>query len=321
MKYKIALLDKSTIGNFFELKKPSFECNWKIYESTTKNQITARIKDLDIVIVNKVKLKKQNLEQAHKLKMIALVATGYNNIDLDYCCQKNIKICNIRDYAYDSVPEHTFALILALNKNLIGYHRAVQDGVWEEDGKFCFFLEPIQCLKGSRLGIIGSGNLGKAVSKMGEAFGMDVKFALRKGETKTKEKSSFITFDELLSSSQIISIHCPLLAETTNLIGWRELKKMSKNCILINTSRGGIINEQDLVRAIKEKEIAAAGIDVVSKEPPNFEHPYYSILDYSNFILTPHTAWIGVAAIKRAWEQVIENITNFKNNKPIRLIT
>ena len=161
---------------------------------------------------------------------------------------------------------------------------------------------------------------GRLLQKLGEAFGMEVNFALRKGDKNKCYKKNFISFGDLLKKSQVISIHCPLTPETQNLIGWKELKKMSPNCILINTARGGIINEQDLVRAIKEKVIAGAGIDVVSQEPPGLNHPYYSILDNPNFILTPHTAWIGLSAIKRAWQQTIENISNFKNDKPFRLV-
>ena len=212
----------------------------------------------------------------------------------------------------------------------------------QESGQFCLFLEPVHCLSGSRLGIIGSGSLGQAVAKLGEAFGMDVCFAQRKfdqrkfdkrkeeknpsqqSQQKSSQNNSFsnkyLPFEEVIETSSVISVHCPLLPETKGLIGRKELKKMRKDCLLINNSRGGIVNEADLVEAIKEKRIAGAGIDVVTQEPPGLSHPYHSILNYPNFILTPHTAWIGLSTIKRAWNQVLENIENFKKGKPSRVV-
>ena len=261
-----------------------------------------------IAIVNKVVLNREVLEKTEKLKLIALAATGYNIVDLDCCKEKGILVCNIRDYAFDSVPEHTFALILALRKNILGYKKALQDGLWQESGQFCLFLEPVHCLRDSRLGIIGSGSLGQAVAKLGEAFGMDVCFAQRKFDKRKEEKkknpsqqsqqkssqnnsfsNKYLPFEEVIETSSVISVHCPLLPETKGLIGRKELEKMRKDCLLINSSRGGIVNEADLVEAIKEKRIAGAAMDVVSSEPPSLSHPYHSILNYPQFYLnTPH---------------------------------
>ena len=196
------------------------------------------------------------------------------------------------------------------------------------------------------MGIIGSGSLGQAVAKLGEAFGnvcfaqrkfAQRKFAQRKFDRRKEEKNpsqqfqqkssqnngfsnKYLPFEEIIETSSVISVHCPLLPETKDLISKKELKKMRKDCLLINNSRGGIVNEADLVEAIKEKRIAGAGIDVVTQEPPGLSHPYHSILNYPNFILTPHTAWIGLSTIKRAWNQVIENIENFKKGKPTRVV-
>ena len=319
MQHKISVLDTDTFGNFFVKKKPSFPCQWLEFKQTEDAQIVKRIQDSTIVIVNKVKLTKEVLKEAKKLQFIALAATGYNNIDIDYCRKNKILVSNISNYAFDSVPEHTFALILALRKNILGYQKAVQNGVWEEEEKFCFFLDVVHVLRKTRMGIIGSGNLGKKVAKIAKAFEMEVFFAMRKGQ-KAKEKKGYLSFDELIATSKVISIHCPLLPETKNLITKKELKKMPADCLLINTARGGIVSEKDLVEAIKKKQIAGAAMDVVSKEPPGFQHPYYSILHYPNFILTPHIAWAGVQTIKRAWEQVIENIENFVKGKPSRLV-
>ena len=283
---KISLLDSATFGDFFELEKPSFPCEWKTYKITEPSEVLERIQDIDVAIVNKVVLNREVLEKTEKLKLIALAATGYNIVDLDCCKEKGILVCNIRDYAFDSVPEHTFALILALRKNILGYKKALQDGLWQESGQFCLFLEPVHCLSGSRLGIIGSGSLGQAVAKLGEAFGMDVCFAQRKfdqrkfdkrkeeknpsqqSQQKSSQNNSFsnkyLPFEEVIETSSVISVHCPLLPETKGLIGRKELEKMRKDCLLINSSRGGIVNEADLVEAIKEKRIAGAAMDVVS---------------------------------------------------------
>ena len=248
---KISLLDSATFGDFFELEKPSFPCEWKTYKITEPSEVLERIQDIDIAIINKVVLNREVLEKTEKLKLIALAATGYNIVDLDCCKEKGILVCNIRDYAFDSVPEHTFALILALRKNILGYKKALQDGLWQESGQFCLFLEPVHCLSGSRLGIIGSGSLGQAVAKLGEAFGMDVCFAQRKfdqrkfdrGKKKkipvsnSQQKSSqnngfsnkYLPFEEVIETSSVISVHCPLLPETKGLIGKKELKKMPKD--------------------------------------------------------------------------------------------
>lgn len=319
MKHKISVLDTETYGNFFERQKPKISCDWLEYGTTNEQQTLQRIIDATIVIVNKVKLQKLVLEKAKNLKLIAIAATGYNNVDLDYCKQNNITVCNIQNYAFDTVPEHTFSLILALRKNLFGYKEAVAQGIWEKDNKFCFFLDAVYCLKNARLGIIGSGSLGQRVAKIAKSFEMEVFFAERKG-VRNAIKKGYLSFEELIATCDVISIHCPLLPQTKNLIDSREFSQMKKTCILVNTARGGIINEKALVVAIKKKTIAAAGIDVVSKEPPSFSHPYYSIIHYPNFLLTPHTAWIGVEAIQRAWQQVMENIEAFCQGNPIRCL-
>ena len=318
MQHKICFLDADTFGNFFKFSKPAITCEWIEHANTSQDQIIERIKNCTIVIVNKVKLSQVVLQEAKNLQFIALVATGYNNIDLEYCRKNNILVSNIRNYATDSLCEHVFALILSLRKNLLGYQKAVQNGVWEKDDKFCFFLDPIHCLANTRLAIIGKGNLGNQIAKIAKSFGMEVVFVERK--VAKKIRPSYISFEEAIKTSQVISIHCPLLPETKNLITKTEINKMQPNCLLINTARGGIINEKDLVDAIINKKIAGAGIDVVSKEPPGFSHPYYRILHYPNFILTPHTAWIGLSAMKRAWQQAIENIENFAKGKPSQVL-
>ena len=219
-----------------------------------------------------------------------------------------------------TLPEHTFALILALRKNILGYKKALQDGLWQESGQFCLFLEPVHCLSGSRLGIIGSGSLGQAVAKLGEAFGMDVCFAQRKFDQRKFERkfdqrkfdqrkeeknpsqqfqqkfsqnngfsNKYLPFEEIIETSSVISVHCPLLPETKGLIGRKELEKMRKDCLLINSSRGGIVNEADLVEAIKEKRIAGAAMDVVSQRTTRLIAPLPLYFELPQFYLnTPH---------------------------------
>ena len=266
-------------------------------------------------------MNREVLEKTEKLKLIALAATGYNIVDLDCCKEKGILVCNIRDYAFDSFQ--STPLDFGFKKKHFRLQKKHSKRLWQESGQFCLFLEPVHCLSGSRLGIIGSGSLGQAVAKLGEAFGMDVCFAQRKfdqrkfdkrkeeknpsqqSQQKSSQNNSFsnkyLPFEEVIETSSVISVHCPLLPETKGLIGRKELEKMRKDCLLINSSRGGIVNEADLVEAIKEKRIAGAAMDVVSSEPPSLSHPYHSILNHPNFILTPHTAWIGLSTIKRAW--------------------
>ena len=309
MTIKIVFLDRETIAPSVKLRAPTFEHQWQDFARTDREQIVERLRDCDIAVVNKVKLQREQLKQLPRLKMIAVAATGTNVIDLDYCAEHDITVTNIRNYAVHSVPEHAMGLMLALRRNIFSYHQDVSTGCWQQAGQFCFFNHTINDLAGSRLGIIGAGVLGQAMASLGRAFSMDVVIADRKGRCSNDTQRT--SFEQVLSTSDVISLHCPLTPETKNLIALQEFKQMKSSAILINTARGGIVNETDLITAVREKWIAGAAFDVLSEEPPNDNHPLLSLTQLPNFILTPHVAWASQQAMTALADQLIDNIETF----------
>jgi glycerate dehydrogenase len=250
--------------------------------------------------------------------MIAMAATGYDVVDVAAAQKRGIIVSNIRGYAVNTVPEHTFALILALRRSIAGYRQDVIDGEWQKAGQFCFFTQPIKDLAGSTLGIVGEGAIGQSVAKIGQAFGMKTLFAAHKGVTGLGPL--YTPFDEVLETSDVITLHSPLMPATRNMIGIAEFKKMKKKPLLINTARGGLVVEKDLVQAIKEGLIAGAGFDVLTVEPPPPDHPFNEILNWPNFIVTPHVAWASEEAMQTLWQQLVGHLENFHAGRPSNIV-
>jgi glycerate dehydrogenase len=242
--------------------------------------------------------------------MIAVAATGMNNVDVDAARAQGIVVDNVRDYSVNAVPEHTFALILALRRNLLAYRADVEAGQWQLSPRFCLFDHPIRDLAGSRLGIIGYGVLGQAVARLGKAFGMDVVVATHNG----KVIPGAVALPELLSSSDIVSLHLPLTDATRGMIGAGELRSMRPGALLINTARGGLVDESALAQALQEGLIGA-GFDVLAKEPPDDDNPLLN-LRLPNFILTPHCAWASKEAMQKLADILIDNIEKFALSAP-----
>ena len=316
---KVVFLDRNTLAPQTVVRPLGFVHELAVFESTTPEQLAVRIADADIVITNKVRLTAEAIAKAPRLKMIAVAATGTDIIDLEACAQRGIVDSNIRNYAGHPVPEHVFALIFALRRNLIAYREAVQRGRWQEAGTFCFFDYPIGELHGATLGIIGNGALGQATANIGRALGMRVLLAGRKGSPGLEP--GYTPFDEVLAQSDVLSLHCPLRPETRNLIGAAEFDKMSRRPFLINTARGGLVDEAALVVAIKAGQIAGAGFDVVSQEPPPVDHPFNELRDHPNFILTPHVAWASDEAMQTLADQLIDNIEAWASGFPRNVMT
>ncbi|MBM7405239.1 MULTISPECIES: D-2-hydroxyacid dehydrogenase [Sphingomonas] len=316
---KIVFLDRETIAPDVTMRPPALEHEWIEHPHTPPGLVRDRLAGATIAITNKVSLDADTLAQLPDLRMIAIAATGTDNVDLDYCSAHGIVVSNIRGYATATVPEHCFALILALRRSLIGYREAVRDGRWQQSGNFCFFDYPIANLQGQTIGIIGEGALGQAVGHLAEAFGMQVLYAAHKGRNDMGDP--FTPFDEVLARSDVLTLHCPLIEATRNLLSDREFGLMQRHPIVINTARGGLIDEQALVRAITEGLIAGAGIDVCAVEPPPADHPYMALLDRPNFILTPHIAWAGHQAIQYLADQVIDNIEAYEAGAPANLVS
>lgn len=315
---RIVFLDRETISPQTVLRPLSFAHELTVHHRTAPDQVAARIARADIVISNKVAIGKDAIDAAPGLKMVAVAATGTDMVDLDACAARGIVVSNIRGYAINTVPEHTFALIFALRRSLVAYRESVKAGRWHEAAQFCYFDFPIKDLTGSVLGIIGDGVLGQAVAAIARALGMKVLFAARKGAD--KPGALYTPFEQVLNDSDIITLHCPLNAQTRNMIDDREFAQMTRKPILINTARGGLVNEHALVRALHAGLISGAGFDVVAPEPPDNQHPLVKLLELPNFILTPHVAWASDEAVQGLTDQLMDNIEAFYDGSPRNVV-
>ncbi|MCO6411655.1 MAG: D-2-hydroxyacid dehydrogenase [Thiogranum sp.] len=286
--------------------------NWQLHDHTADDAIVQRIGNADVVVTNKVPLGRAVIQAAPRLKLICVAATGVNNIDLDAAGDARIVVSNARGYATASVVEHVFLLMLALVRQLDAYRARVTAGDWAHSPYFCLFDAPIEELAGKTLGIIGFGVLGQAVAQLARAFSMKVKVAQRLHGAPLADRTPL---DELLATSDIISLHCPLTQQTRGLIGESQLKGMKRNAVLINTARGGIVDESALVTALERGWIAAAGIDVLAQEPPRAASP---LLQYRSprLIVTPHIAWASRAARQRLVAEIAANIEAFLQAQP-----
>lgn len=290
--------------------------DWTIRSTTAVDELGDALQGADIVISNKVSLDREALQLADALKLVCVAATGTNNVDLQAAADCNITVCNARGYATTSVVEHVFTLILALTRHLQAYQTAVKQGKWHTAASFCLLDYPIRELSGQTLGIIGYGELGRAAAAMGKAFGMNIMLAQRPGGTPQAGRCSL---EELLSEAGIISLHCPLTSTTRNLIDHREFALMNKDTLLINTARGGIVNETALRQALLSGQIAGAAVDVLSEEPPRQGNP---LLDESipNLIVTPHVAWASKNARQALINELTENIHAFLKGSPRNVV-
>ena len=283
----------------------SLPVQWQYFSKVSPSELAELIKHVDIVVSNKVVLDAPLLDQAQQLKLICVAATGTNNIDLKSATQHNIPVCNVRGYASESVVQHVFMLMLNLSRRFGLYQKAVQDGEWQASEHFCFFSYPIESLTGKTLGIIGYGELGQAVANMAKQFGMNILVAESvTGKTQKRTDVNRVTLTTLLKNADFISLHCPLTEQTQDLIGDAELALMKETAMLINTARGGIVNEPALLNALQTNQIAGAATDVLTEEPPVNANP---LLDSPmlNLIITPHIAW----GTRQARQQLIEKIT------------
>ena len=311
---RIVYLERESI--IADVRRPAFAHAWIEHPMSLQAEVEPRLAEATIAIVNKVQIDAGMISRLPQLKMVAVAATGTNNVDLEACRARGIVVSNIRGYAVHTVPEHAIALMLALSRNLIAYRESVQAGRWQQSEQFCFFDHPIRDLHGATLAIIGSGSLGDGVALLAEAFGMTVLKVERKGANACRP--GYVPFTEALATADIVSLHCPLTADTQGLIGAAELQAMKRSALLINTSRGGLVDEGALVQALTEGWIAGAGFDVLTKEPPKDGNPLLSpeLLALPNFLLTPHVAWASRPAMQALVDQLIDNIEAFARGEP-----
>lgn len=320
MSEKIVFLDASTIGPGVTVGRPDFAHKWQEYDRTAAEEVVSRLSDATICISNKVAITPDMLKQLPQLKLIAVAATGYNIVDLDACKSQGVAVCNIRGYAVNTVPEHTFSLILALRRNLIEYREQVLDGEWVRSDQFCFFNRPIRDLAGSNLGIIGAGALGQSVGRIGLAFGMKVMYLNQHIRT-APDHGQLVSLEQMRDEADILTLHCPLTPETQNIIDADFLAGMKESALVINTGRGGLVDEEALAQALKQGQIAGAGIDVTEVEPAPIDSPMMQVAGLPNVLLTPHVAWASVGGMQTLVDQLIGNIEAFVAGKPRNLLT
>ncbi len=315
---KIVLLDRETFAPGVELVRPSFEHEWTEYPATEPDQVVDRLSDTHLVITNKVPIRAETLEALPDLEMISVSATGYDVIDVAACKARGVVVSNVRGYAVNTVPEHTFALILALSRAVVGYREDVIRGAWQDSEQFCFHTHAISDLNGATLGIIGEGSLGQSVAKLGQAFGMRTLFAAHKGVEGLGPL--YTPFEQVLEESDVITVHCPLTPQTRNVLAAPEFERMKRKPLIINAARGGLVHEADLVAALESGQISGIGFDVLSVEPPSPDNPLLAVLDRPNVIVTPHVAWASRQAQAECWRQAVWNIENFVAGAPTNVV-
>ncbi|WP_297436886.1 D-2-hydroxyacid dehydrogenase [uncultured Clostridium sp.] len=309
----IVLLDGKTMGDF-DFNKLSELGNFENYELSSYDEAKERIKDAHVVITNKVVLDKGTLENAKNLELICEMATGYNNIDVEYAKSRNIAVTNVAGYSTDTVIQHTFAMLFNICNKLSYYDNYVKSGSYTKSDTFTHLEQTIMDIKDKTYGIIGLGQIGKGVAKIAEAFGAKVIYYSTSGRNSSDEYTQ-VTFDELLEKSDIISIHAPLNDKTNGLINYDAMKKMKKSAILINVGRGPIVVETDLAKAIDENIIGYAALDVFAVEPMKADNVLLRVENKDKLLLTPHIAWASLEARTRLFNDMMENIRAFYNGE------
>ncbi|MFD0965869.1 2-hydroxyacid dehydrogenase [Seminibacterium arietis] len=307
---KIVFLDSTALPKHIPIPRPNFPHQWIEYEYTSAEQTVERAKEADIIITSKVIFNREVMQQLPNLKLIALTATGTNNIDLIAAKELGITVKNITGYSSVTVPEHVLGLIFALRHNLMNWYRDQLSAKWADCKQFCYFDYPINDVKGSTLGVVGKGSLGTEIGRLATALGMNVMYAERKGAKTIRD--GYLPFETVLKEADIVTLHCPLTADTQDLINADTLKLMKPTAYLINTGRGPLVNEQALVEALQNNTIAAAAIDVMVKEPPEKDNLLLQAAKtLPNLIITPHIAWASNQAVDILVKKLCKNIEDF----------
>lgn len=312
---QIVVLDRDTLVNRpFDFDFPH---TLSSYGTTEAHETLERIRGADIVITNKVVISAQAFAENPQLKLVAVTATGVNNVDVEAAKQNGTAVCNIRAYGNESVAEHAFMIMITLMRNLPAYQRDVAAGLWENSPFFCHLGAPMRDLNGKTLAIFGRGNIGKTLAAYAQAFKMNVVFAEHKHAQSVRD--GYVSFDEAIRSADVVSLNCPLMPQTANMIGEAELQQMKPGAILINCGRGGLVDEAALVAALKYGQIGGAGFDVLTQEPPRDGNPLLKAR-LPNLIVTPHIAWASQEAANRLFDILLDNINRFVAGNPQNLV-
>ena len=311
----IVVLDRDTLVNRpFDFDFPH---TLSSYGTTEAHETLERIRGANIVITNKVVISAQAFAENPQFKLVAVTATGVNNVDVEAAKQNGTAVCNIRAYGNESVAEHAFMMMITLMRNLPAYQRDVAAGLWENSPFFCYLGAPMRDLNGKTLAIFGRGNIGKTLATYAQAFKMNVVFAEHKNAQSVRD--GYVSFDEAIRSADVVSLNCPLTPQTANMIGEAELQQMKPGAILINCGRGGLVDEAALVAALKYGQIGGAGFDVLTQEPPRDGNPLLKAR-LPNLIVTPHIAWASQEAANRLFDILLDNINRFVAGNPQNLV-
>lgn len=306
----IAFLDSSSLPSHIVLPKPNFAHTLVSYPRTEASQVVERAKDAQIIITSKVKFDRSLLKSLPNLKLIALVATGMDNIDCEAARELGIVVKNVSGYSSGSVSEHVMALIYSLRHSLNGWSRDILTQRWSKNESFCYFDWPIKSIHGSTIGIVGRGDIGQAVAKLAEANGMKPLFAEHINATSCRE--GYLPFDEVFARADIITLHCPLNDETKELINIKTLAMCKPGAILINTGRGGLVNEKDLLDSLQSGQLSGAALDVLQIEPPSKDNILLNAAkELPQLMITPHIAWAADEAVELLARKVIDNLNEF----------
>ena len=308
---KAIFLDRASFSADIDLKTPNGVNDYQVYAQTPNESevITRRCQDAEIIITNKVNLTADIIAQLPNLKLIQLAATGMNNVDKDACARQGIALKNVAGYAVKSAPEHTFMLILSAMRAARHYHNAVVNGDWQRDGRFCLLDTPLIDLAGKTLGIIGYGTIGKRVAEIAKAFGMTVLLAEHQG--KAPRNSDYTAFDEVLAHADIITLHCPLTEATQHLINAETIGNMTKQPLIVNVARGGVVDSQAVADAVNQGKILGYAADVFDAEPISDNDPLLMLKDHPRVMFTPHNAWGSRNAQLTLWDILCEQIEHF----------
>ena len=307
----IVFLDRTGIPASHDIPRPSFPHTWTEYDRTLPEETFERTKDADIVVTSKVVFDRELLSRLPKLKLIAITATGTNNINLDAAKDLGIAVKNVTGYSSVTVPEHVLGMIFSLKHSLIGYHRdQVTSDRWATCGQFCYTDYPITDVRGATLGVFGKGCLGTEVGRLAQLLGMNVLYAEHKGANQIRE--GYTEFETALKQADIVTLHCPLTDTTKNLINAETLALMKPTAYLINTGRGPLVDEAALLEALENGKIAGAALDVLVKEPPEKDNPLIQAAKrLPNLLITPHIAWASDSAVTTLVNKVAQNIEDF----------
>ncbi|WP_424410507.1 2-hydroxyacid dehydrogenase [Pasteurella sp. PK-2025] len=311
---KIVFLDSTAIPKHIPIPRPKVEHEWIEYEQTSAEDVIERMKEADIAVTSKVVFSREVMQQLPRLKLIAITATGTNNVDLIAAKELGICVKNVSSYSETTVPEHVLGLIFALKHSIMSWYRDQLSAKWADCKQFCYFDYPITDVRGSTLGVIGKGCLGREIGRLATALGMKVIYAEHKGATHCRE--GYMPFEEVLKQADILTLHCPLTENTQNLMNKETFRLMKKGAYFINTGRGPLVDDQALVDALESGHLAGAAVDVLSKEPPEKDNPIIQAATrLPNLIVTPHVAWASDSAVTTLVNKVTQNIEDFVHNE------